>query len=549
VKALLYTLVLGGIILGSIILMERFNVTQPPRSPQVSLSSREPIASGAPVEISKLSPEEFADYSIAELYETGVEFLEQWHVPEARAVFEHVIKQDSSFTRAYLKLAECHTDPLMFNESSIGHSLTLARRTAGPDTSYLAAMEDLYLDADYASAIDAFKRVIRTDADDTGAHYQLALAYAMAGRLREARTAIEALLERDESHGRARALLVECLVAEGRVDDAEQLAKDLASLYPGEPYPYTLLARVELRLGKIADAIEFCNNALNMDQRYPQAILARGYLYSEAGNHEAARVSFQKLLMFDAPILASAAWDAIAYIDFLSGNFDDAVDGMDEAIRLAHSAGSSLRTAATLFKLVTYLCELGQGDAAQSVLAKWVAVTGAVPAQFGKLRLDIFHGDLKAAAAQLELIGAAGEWRQLMDLLDIDYNELKALASIKERKYREAIALLTSESVTDTSYYFLGFASFQSGFAEQASAHFKRALSRRARMTYPYHGDPVVFVQSLFYLAETNLAIGDTAGAQAAYRRFLDCWGNASWELQAVARAREKLEALAAVPE
>lgn len=548
-RALLYTLVLGAILLGSIILMQRFTVTQPVRRTPTAGLNREPVASVAPVDMSNLSPAALREYSITELYETGVEFLEQWHVPEARAVFENVIKQDSSYINAYVKLAECHADPLLFNELLVARSLELARQIETQDTTVIAAMRNLYLEGDYEGAADKLRRVLRVREDDLGVRYHLALAHFRGGRLRDAQTVIEAILARDESHGRARALLVEILAKKGQGGEAELLAKDLASLYPGEPYPYIVLARIQLQLGRVEDAIEFSNNALKMDQRYGPAIIARGNLYAEVNEYEAARVTFQKLLMFDEPVVAAAAWESIANIDFLSGNFDEAVEGMDEAIQLANGAGSSLRAAATLFRLVNYLCELGQGETARSVFSKWSSSIGVVPAQFGRLRFQIYYGDFPRARLSLAEIEATESHRRLMDLLEIDYDELAALIYIKERKYNEAIELLMGEEISDTSYYFLGFASFQSGLAERASSYFKGALGRRMEMQLPYHGDPVLLVQSLFYLAETSIAIGRVDEARIYYRRFLDHWGDASWELQAVTRAREKLETLAAARE
>lgn len=548
-KAFLYTLVLSAILVAGVILMQHFDVTRPEGTAEQPQRFREPIASAPPVPMSTLSDETFAEHSNVELFDTGVEFLEQWHVPEARAVFEHVIQQDSSNVRAYAKLAECHADPLFFNDARIAAALNRGRQVAAGDTLLIAAMQRLFLDADYTGSIDLLKRAVRSNGEDLGARYLLALSYYRNGSPRESQTAIEGILERDESHGRARALLVKILLETGKASEAEQLAKDLATLYPGEPYPYTLLARVQLRMGKPEDATGFGNNALNLDQRFAPAIVTRGYLYVESGEYEAARVTFEKLLLFGDPVVAAAAWESIAYVDFLAGRFDEAVEGMDEAIRLASGAGASRRAAATLYRLVNYLCELGQGDAAHATLSKWEQATGNATAEFGRLRLHIFFGDLSRASAVLAEIKASGDGNRLMNLLGIEYEELLALTFIKEKKYDQAIGVLTNAEISDTSYYFLGFASFQNGFAERAAGYFEGVRKHRLKMDFPYHGDPVLAVQSLFYLAETSLAIGRADDARRYYTSFLERWGDAAWDLQAVTRAKEKLATLAAARE
>ena len=63
-------------------------------------------------------------------------------------------------------------------------------------------------------------------------------------------------------------------------------------------------------------------------------------------------------------------------------------------------------------------------------------------------------------------------------------------------------------------------------------------------MVFPYHSDPVLFVQSIFFLGEAALARGEGEQAQIHYRDFLSYWGESDWDLQAVQRARAKLETL-----
>jgi tetratricopeptide (TPR) repeat protein len=541
VKALFYTLVLSAIVLGSIALMQRLQVapTTPP-----AIQNRQPIASGRPLTLSKLDTGEMEKHSVAELFDTGVEFLEQWHVPEARAVFAKVVELDTTFSRAYVRLAECCAEPLFFDESRIRSYLARAADIPGTDTLLVSGMKDLFLDADYTGAATKFEKIVRMSPDNQDARYFLAKAHVAAGRLREARTVLGVLLEKDESSGRARTLLIECLAESGDLDEAETLAKDLAGLFPGEPFPYVLLARIELLNNRVNDAVEFCANALHLDQRYPAAILQRGYIYAEQDDIPAAQVSFEKLLLFDDPALASAAWEAIAYVDFLSGKFDDAVEAMDEAIRLAQSSGSGQRVSNFVLKLVNVLCELGHGDTAESVLNKWIPSSNTIPYHLGRLRLEILEGNLPEARNALEEMKTQPAWLRPMTQLDIDYNELVALTFIQENKFQNAIALLSEGRISDTSRYYLGFASFQDGDAERASAYFDEVLKSRTRLVFPFHRDPVKFVQSLFYLAETNLAIGNAEKAAEYYNRFLMWWGNASWDLKAVARAREKLETL-----
>jgi hypothetical protein len=94
-----------------------------------------------------------------------------------------------------------------------------------------------------------------------------------------------------------------------------------------------------------------------------------------------------------------------------------------------------------------------------------------------------------------------------------------------------------------------GYAAFESGDAEAALSAFESTRGRLFGVEFPYRGDPVLNVQSLFFMAESAIAAGDESSARAYYAEFLDYWGEESWGLPAVARAREKLSGLTPPPE
>jgi hypothetical protein len=80
--------------------------------------------------------------------------------------------------------------------------------------------------------------------------------------------------------------------------------------------------------------------------------------------------------------------------------------------------------------------------------------------------------------------------------------------------------------------------------AETASEAFSEVGQRLYGVEYPYHGNAVQYVRSLFYLGETSIARGNESAAVGYYEGFLEYWGDADWDVQAVARARERLENL-----
>jgi tetratricopeptide (TPR) repeat protein len=546
VKAFFYTLILAAVLVGATIFLRSLGPVSPPPE---TVYDRQPIASSPPLAAADIGADQIQGYGIEELRKTGEEFLEQWHYPEAAKVFAKVVEQDSTDISALIAAVECYGAPDYYDEAALRRSLVRAMNSAAErdDSILVSAMADYYLGSDYESAATKLERLLENNPGDVDERLALARVYLELGRFGRVKQELKRVLGDDESHGRARELLVRCFASEGDFEEAERKAKDLAGIYPGEPFPYVLLARVELALGRSEDAFAFCRNALYLDSRYVPAILTQGYLYAARNDLEAARVSFEKLLLFADPSLTATAHEAIAYTDFLAGRFDEAKDELDEAIRQALTARSGRRAFRYLFELVDYLCELGQGEDAESVLDKWQGNFGAIPLELCKLRLDLYYGEMKRANHVLDKIRGEKDWRRWLRAIDVKRDGLAALASIKESKFEKAIKALSRRTPSPDDYYFLGFAFYESGEAEKAATYFTKAVSERGKLEYPYHWDPVRYVQSFFYLGEAAAAKGDMKKAGEFYERFLAHWDDASWELGAVQRAREKMKALSSI--
>ena len=139
-------------------------------------------------------------------------------------------------------------------------------------------------------------------------------------------------------------------------------------------------------------------------------------------------------------------------------------------------------------------------------------------------------------------------WLSWMRTLGIDYVDFQALTMIKEENFSGAVDLLENAPKTGPSGgrrdYLRGYASFENGGAEQAAVYFERARSRLHSLEFPYHSDPVLYVQSVFFLAETAIARGESEAAVRFYTEFLGLWGDPDWDVKAVDRARDKLETL-----
>lgn len=547
------TLAYGGFLLlllvASVVLLRSI---EPARETPVAVP-RAPNSLGPAV--SSVDLEHLDNAGAPELYDLGVEFMHVWRPREATTLFERAVKADSTYHPAWLKLIECYAHPLVDDEVALAKAVARAQQTVPTpaDTTFVVALRELYANRDYAGAIGTLSALVRSDEAPDDARYYLAVAYYQMGRLREASKYLEPLLSEDATVAPVVELYIRRAVAARELERAADAARELARMYTEEPFPYVLSAQVELARGNRDAGVEFCDNALDLDPKCVPAIMTRACLYADAGDFESARVSFEKLLLFDAPTLRSIGQEGVAFVDFLSGDFDAGTAAMDEATREAMVAGAKRRGLALACRHVDYLCQLGQPDAAERVVKRWLTSFGDVAVRLANVRIQVARGQTHPAADVLAKLSTDKEWLLWSRTLSLDVTDLAARVAIGEQRQRDAVVLLQENAKEATVVaagsferraFLSGYAAFESGDAEAAAAAFSDVHRRLYGVEFPYHGDPVVYVQSCFFLAETDLARGNQVAARASYETFLGYWGDSTWKLDAVARARKKLEAL-----
>ncbi len=518
-----------------------------------------PRASGslAPA-VSAIDLDRLEEMDAAESYDLGSEFMQVWRPREATVLFERAVRADSTYYPAWVKLIECYAHPLVADDVRLADAVAHAEQTSlsPSDTALVDGLRELYGERDYAGAIAALSALVRSDDVQVDARYHLAVAYYQVGRLRDASKYLEPLLSEDATVAPVVELYIRRAVAAREYERAADAAHELARMYAEEPFPYVLCAQVDLARGNAEAAAEFCDNALQLDPKCIPAIMTRAFIYAEAGDVASARVSFEKLLLFDAPVLKSIGYEGTAFVDFLSGSFDAGVAAMDEATRHAIVAGATQRGLTLASRHVEYLCELGQPDAAERVVERWLTGFGEIPVRLANARIGLARGQTETAADVLVRLASEKEWLLWSRRLSLDAVDLAARVEIASHRQREAIAMLQSDARDAVAVvaggferrtFLAGYAAFESGDAESAADAFADVRRTLYGVEFPYHGDPVVHVQSIFFLAEADLARGNHVVARASYQAFLEYWGDASWKLEAVDRARRKLEALGEV--
>ena len=547
-RTIAYGAFLVVLLIASVVLLRSIEPSQEPGPLPRTSASFERISTG--VDLDRLQ-----GAGAPELYDLGVEFMQVWRPREATMLFERAVAADSSYNPAWVQLIECYAHPLVAADESLASAVTRARETApgASDSTYVEALRALYAEHDYNAAVVTLSQLMRAETSPEEAPYHLALAFYRLGQLKDASKYLEPLLAEDPTVAPVVELYIRRAVAANEYERAADAARELTRMYAEEPFPYVLSAQVELARGKPDAAVEFCDNALELDPKSAPAIMTRACLYADAGDFASARVSFEKLLLFDAETLRSIGHEGVSFVGFLTGDFDAAASELDEATRHSMLTSATQRGLGLAFRHVEILCELGQADAAEGVIERWLTGFGEVPVSLAKARVALARGQTAPAADALARLSSDKEWLLWGRRLGLDVVDLRARVEIAEARHREAAAMLKDEQKNapavaaawmERRAFLAGLAAFDMGDAEGAAAAFSDAHRRLYGVEFPYHGDPVVYVLALFYLAEAELARGNHASAQAGYQEFLALWEDAAWKLDAVDRARRSLETL-----
>jgi tetratricopeptide (TPR) repeat protein len=549
VRTIGYAVFLALLVAGGLVLLRSGREAETHRLPPAERLARI-VGHGLPgIELDHLT-----DASAEDFYRLGMEYLQMWRVREATTVFERAVAADSTHHGAWLRLIECYANPVVDNEPALAEAVRRAAATAAApaDTMLVAGLRALHETHDYAAAITTLSALVKGRGATPAARYALALSYYRLGRLDDVSRHLDPLLREDATVGPVAELSVRRSVAAGQIERAAEDARELARLFPEEAFPYVLLAQVELARGNGGDAVEFCNSALQIDSRCVPAIMTRACLYADAEDLDAARVSYEKLLLFEEPMLASIGHEGIGFVDFLAGDFEEGVDEMDEAIRQAMLAGAQRRGIGLASRLVEYLCQLGQADAAEGVIERWLTGFGDVPVRLARARIQVLRGDFESANDVLTHLTTEKAWVLWARTLSIDVTELGALAEVGMHREEKALSML-GEAKTDLPAvagsaerrrFLSGYAAFEAGNAELAASSFAAVGRGLFSPEFPFHGDPVLHVQSLFFHAEAELARGNREQAAEEYQSFMGHWEDADWDLDAVKRARQRMETL-----
>lgn len=226
--------------------------------------------------------------------------------------------------------------------------VTQAAATANPNHVGLLEVRVLASLAvgDSGNALSSTQRLVQAQPNSPDAHYYLARAYALSGNAPAARTALQESLKRNPAYVIAKAALGRLDVAEGKYEEALQLARELQKSDMKSPNGFLIEAETHAKQKNYRSAITALDEA---KKKYPaseevMALITRMRLAS--GDKEGAISSAVKWQQANPNQPSASRFLAETYLAL--GRRKEAVDAYEAAVKLDPNDAVALNNLALL---------------------------------------------------------------------------------------------------------------------------------------------------------------------------------------------------------
>ena len=154
----------------------------------------------------------------------------------------------------------------------------------------------LYIRGRYSEAAEYYLQAVDSGGQDAGARYRLAASLVQLNRSDDALQHLEAALEIDPSHGEARLLLGTLLNAQGRHIHAERELRAARAHIDADGNYFTELGNALLRQGKLDEAEQVARNFVRFDTGDARSHTLLGDVFFQRKQYEPARIELIQAL-------------------------------------------------------------------------------------------------------------------------------------------------------------------------------------------------------------------------------------------------------------
>lgn len=448
-------------------------------------------------------------------YAEGVEAWTEGDPDAARLAWTRALTIDSSFAMVALALANEAYDRSASGEGDAWMDRAIANEgrllpTDVVRARQLRALRSGDLEAAARLALDVAQKTPSSEA-----WYGVGVVHVAARKCGDAIPAFGRALTLDSAHTRARLALAECELQQGNVKGA------LAA--------YATVQRLD------SDALRRGSNS------FPW-----GVALTRAGRFEEAKRAFSRLFASGSAMDSARGHEALASLESYRGRYAEAIPALENAARLYRRDGAARALYENLVTQATAFVAINGRTRASELIDEAYALGASAerePAAYMELgHLMARMGRLNGARETLRLLST-----RVVATRDEDAWAARVLTAgirLAERNAPEALAAVEEGNAPAS------LDAFRLAVIADANAmagQFDAALAAARRLAEGWHFGGAAqdeWMRATLRIARYSEALGDTASAKAAYKKFIDRWKDADVYLVDLAAAQRSLTRL-----
>jgi serine/threonine protein kinase/tetratricopeptide (TPR) repeat protein len=441
-------------------------------------------------------------------FAAGTEERSKGNGEQSAAFYRRAIELDPNFAMAYARLAVYYGNQSQYDlaQQYVQKAYELRERVSERERLYISEKYFNYYTGEIDKAVETLRTWARLYPNDYIPHNNLALNYLFMSRFEEARQEATESIRLSSTNISARDNLIGAFLGLGRLDEAEQVARELATLYPE------------------ANGTHF--------NRFYFATL----------HHDQAQIDAEINWARGKPVEADLT-DQLAAFAFSSGEAKKGEELRRRAIELFKKQDRKENESQAFINMAEAQAWMGKFDEAKANVAAGLALNrGRISLPNAALVLALCHDP----RAQALLDEALKLYPKDTPIVSIVAPMVRARLELGNNSAKRALEILETVRSYDfgiiagsVSAILRGNAYLEQRDGNQAAAEFQKVLDHPGIDTW----SPRRALAHLG-LARAAALLGDTAKSRREYQDFFAAWKDADADLPVLVSARKEYEQL-----
>jgi len=303
-------------------------------------------------------------------YLRGIDQYDKFLYIDARDSFQRAVGLDPNFAVAHYYLARSFG--YLGNEEGRLNSLEQAKihseKATEKERKFIEAYYTSRIERDIPKRIRILEDIVEKYPKEKPVFLTLGVVYHSIQRYDDAIDALNSALELDPNYGAALNMIAYVYSHLGDFDKALDYFAKYATASPGDPNPYDSMAETYFRMGRLDDAIETYQIALEIVPNFGSSIKI-SYIYALKEDYDVAQKWIDRFIVnMPVPGMKAAGHLWKGFIYFMQGSRKLAFEEFAQAAGYAHSVENKWRAATIEWLKGMFYYETGDLEFAQNFL-------------------------------------------------------------------------------------------------------------------------------------------------------------------------------------